>query len=63
MPSVHLSARGVPDPIRAGLDALHERLEVPDGVPADVVAEALETIGAVHRRAVGFDHIVAQRLA
>ena len=40
MPSVHLSARGVPDPIRAGLDALHERLEVPDGFPADVVAEA-----------------------
>ena len=40
MPSVHLSARGVPEPIRAGLDALHERLEVPDGFPADVVAEA-----------------------
>jgi len=40
MPSVHLRARGVPDPIRAGLDALHERLEVPDGFPADVVAEA-----------------------
>lgn len=35
MPSVHLSARGVPEPIRAGLDALHERLEVPDGFSAE----------------------------
>ena len=41
MPAVHLSSReGVPAPIRAGLDQLHERLEVPDGFPAEVIAEA-----------------------
>ncbi|MDO5534466.1 MAG: RNB domain-containing ribonuclease [Propionibacteriaceae bacterium] len=40
MPAVQLSARGVPEPIRAGLDDLHARLEVPDGFPLDVAAEA-----------------------
>ncbi len=41
MPAVHLSSReGVPAPIRAGLDQLHERLEVPDGFPAEVIAAA-----------------------
>ena len=47
MPSVHLSARGVPEPIRAGLDALHERLEVPAGFPADVMAEAAAALRVV----------------
>ena len=41
MPSVHLSSReGVPAPIRPGLGRLHERLEVPDGFPPEVLAEA-----------------------
>ena len=45
MPSVHLSARGVPEPIRAGLDALHERLEVP--VPTE--AHGFHRLSAIIR--------------
>lgn len=41
MPAAHLSARhGGPAPISAGLSRLRSSLEVPDGFPADVLAEA-----------------------
>ena len=48
MPSPHVrSSQGVPEPIRPGFERLRAELDIPDGFPPDVVAEAERAAASV----------------